>query len=482
MLLTILAACGNGDTTPTPAPAIDGQTPDAPPGGDGTDEEDGGPPVFLPPDYVLPDATPVARYTPDGRRIIRVASWFDRFFDSTHTAITDDPGLTNPETAQMELDRVRYVEEKYNVFIEFVNMTWEGIMENIPISIMSGIPDAEIYMVNPQFGIPAVLNGFATSLEEMGLSDHPIMSGESNVLTSLHIPGTDNTYLIQAAGFETSMYLMGFNLDMLQAHGLEDPRDLWHRGEWTWERFREYAVAVTDSARNIYGWSGYWTNFLSSLLFSNNAAIAAGPVQTLDHPNTVEVLNFIDQLYNVDRVARPWNPDSWPINNNLFAEGLSGFFMANHWLLNEQSGGFVGAVASLPFEVGVVPFPVGPQGNAETMFTAGADGNFFFIPRFVENPRLVFDVFYDLMNWFDDDLYFRDDHEWAMNSFGTPENWAMYLEVYGRFGFDMWGDLGTGFSILAMIEQTVESPTYTPIQLVETWRQVFQDALDHFFR
>ena len=426
------------------------------------------------------DSDGVIRYK-DGKRHIIIAGAYDRYYDSTHDNINANPNVVDPETAQMALDRVRYVEEKYNVYIEFVNMTWEGIMENIPISIMSGIPDADAYFTDTQMTVPAVLNGMALSLESMDLQDHDVMkTGGNIVMESLKIPGQNETYLFRAAGVNQGMYMMGYNRELIAANGLADPQELWDRGEWTWEVFREYCRVITDPTMDIYGWSGYWTNFITGLLFSNNAAFAAGPTQTIDSPPTMEVLNFLHELYNVDRTARPWVTGNWEINNNLYAEGKSGFWISASWLNNEQGGMFG---ENMTFDFGMVPFPIGPQGNAATMPTENAEGSFYFIPQNIGRPREVFDVIYDLTNWFEDDLEYRDDLTWLKNSLVTEKNFDAYMSVVGRPGFDLMHNLpGVAPSIELMLQNIDAPPEYTPAQYAETYKQVFQDALDNFFR
>ena len=472
-IFVMLAACSDNNTGD---PAVTGPGPVLTEPGDG-DEEDGGPPTFVPPDYNLPDKeADVIRYTADGKRHIIIASWFDIYYDSRHTDIFDAPTVSDPETAQMGLDRVRYVEEKYNVYIEYVNMTWEGINENIPISIMSGIPDADIYMIDLGFGIPAVLNGLATPLEDMGLpADHDVFkTGGNIVMESFKIPGQDKTYMFTDAGINIAMYMMGYNREMLQSHNLEDPQDLFDKGEWTWDVFRDYCRIVTDPSQDIYGWSGYWTNFVQSMLFSNDTAFAAGPEQTVDSPKTIEVLNFIHELYNVDKTARPWDPSDWEINNNLFAEGKSAFWVSVFWINSGQG-------ENVTFDIGMVPFPVGPQGDVNTYATDNVSGNWYMIPRYIKDPGEVFNVFYDLTNWFDGDLEYRDDLGWWMDDMISERNIDLHMQVAGRKGFDLFGSLGFGPSIDMMLQQTVEPPMYTPAQYVETYRQVYQDALDNYF-
>jgi len=473
-IFVMLAACG-GSGGGNNGSGTDGNQTDGP-GGDGEEE---GPPTFTPPDYNLPEKeADVIRYTADGRRHIIIGTFYDMYYDSTHSDIWANPNVVDPETAQMTWDRVQYVMDKYNVFIEFVNMTWDGIIENIPISIMTGIPDADVYLCDTQFGIPAVLNGMATSLESMGIpADHDVFAppGTNLVMQSFKIPGQNETFMFKGAGMDTGMYMLGYNRDMLQSHNLEDPQDLWDKGEWTWDVFREYCRTLTDTTQDIYGYSGLWTNFLQSLLFSNDTAFAPGPNQAVNSPKTLEVLNFIHELYNVDQTARPWNSDDWAINNSVFAEGKSGFWIAAFWI-NDEFGG-----VNSTFDIGMVPFPVGPQGNANTMATTNISGNWYIIPRYIKDADEVFNIMYDLQNWYDYDLEYRDDIQWWKDLMISEANIEYYMKVSGRMGFDLLMDLGFGPSIPMMLTTTEGPPQYTPAQYAETYSQVFQDALDNYF-
>ena len=43
-----------------------------------------------------------------------------------------------------------------------------------------------------------------------------------------------------------NMYSILYHTDLIEAAGLEDPRELFYKGEWTWDKFYEYAEALTE--------------------------------------------------------------------------------------------------------------------------------------------------------------------------------------------------------------------------------------------
>ena len=77
----------------------------------------------------------------DGHRVIKIGTWYSHFYDSTHTSIDDNPNYDDPDEAQMQFDNLKAIEEKYDVEIEFVNLTFNGVRESINTSILAGQPD-----------------------------------------------------------------------------------------------------------------------------------------------------------------------------------------------------------------------------------------------------------------------------------------------------------------------------------------------------
>lgn len=493
-LFAMLAACNNGTEEP-----VD-NTP-APPGGE--ESEDEGPPVFTPPDIEMPDIdeSQFVYREKDGKRHIIIGTWWDVYYDSRHESIYDNPADSiNVETATMELEKVREIEEKYNVYLEFRDLTWDGIIESILVSIMSGTPDCDIYMVDMQFGLSPILNNMAIALEDMDMNpeykeDVLAAPGLNNVMRSLPIPGTDKTYLFNAAGVDVGMYVLGYNRDMVQAAGLEDPQDLWYAGEWTWDKFREQCIALTKPDEGIYGLSvPYGFHFLTPMLFSNETVIAGNVDTTIEDPKTVETLSFIYDLYVTDKCALPFDTsDYWAANNDEpFMAQKSGFNVTAAWINQE----YIRGNDVMPFEIGIVPFPTGPSAESkDSIATINAfDGNWYFIPRYIKDAGEVFNVFYDWVNWYNypenpEWKEYRDDTEWLFDQLISDENIDIYMEVIetiGRpLGFDMWASLGGGFSMLDLTGYNeggafIES-SYTPASMAATYHPVFQDALDHYF-
>jgi multiple sugar transport system substrate-binding protein len=241
-----LAACGNSDKA-------DKETGTDVQASDDTDAADSGDTDAGDAAATEPPATPTT--VPDkyeafdfGGRTVKVATWYDVYYTSDHSSIEEDPKLTDAETAQMKLDNVRRIEEKYKCKIQFVNMGWSGIMNSVSTSIAAGTPECDIYMVDLQFGFPAVFNGLAQELSAVALEGSDLL-GAHEVLESMKIDVIDGTYLFRVTEPATYGIFMGYNATMIQDLGLDDPQELYKNGQWTWDKMAQMAKQAQGISR-----------------------------------------------------------------------------------------------------------------------------------------------------------------------------------------------------------------------------------------
>lgn len=468
-----LVACGNKeddkgtDTGTTPAPSTS----------EDTDKPDDVEPA--------PTEEPVVDKYPGfdfGGREIKVGLWWDYYYTSEHTDIADDPGLSNPETAQMRLDNVRRIEEKYNVKIKFVNLGWEGIIESINTSITAGTPECDIYYTDLQFGIPAAVNGLAQDLSSFVPADSDLFTDQI-ILKPLEALG--GTYFFAEQGLPQNGIFMGYNATMLDELGLEDPQALYARGEWTWEKFAEYAAAGTqdldnDGTVDVYGYGGVFTDFVNGLLKNNGADLAATKTEGLSSQATVETFEFIDRIYNQDKSGRPWNWDDWNDNLLAWSDGKVMFWTGQAWLLKQEADAAVAEGAELPFEYHVVPYPIGPSGDGT--ISSPVSGNWYIVPVGVQEPEKVFQIFEEFSNWHQGETELRDDPTWFESCFTTYEDVEIAFATGENLSLDVWDKLSPGFDFGATLwGPIVVDKTSTVAQAIEAAKPVLQDSIDAFY-
>ena len=420
-------------------------------------------------------------------REIHIGSWFDMYYTSQHSSPSDNKGETNIANAEMQLENMRNIEEKYNVKLIVDNLTWDGIIESINNSIIAGTPDCDVYLTDLQFGVPAVLNNYAQPLSSFVPEDNDIFK-DQEVMTYLNVLNMEESYLFGPYAVNTSAYMLGFNLDAINAANLENPQDLYDRGEWTWDKFYEYCKVLTengdtngDGVVDMYRYSGWWTTFFSQMMLANGANVAGTDTQGLDSKPTQEVLEFISKLYK-DGYAQPWNKDDWDTNVKSVASGAAAFWTTAHWV--EQQYFIDPETGETPFTIGIVPFPIGPSANKDDIKTRCETDNKYFIPVGVKDPELVYNVMYDWINWHKGDPELRDDTEWAENMMTSGSDADLsarnfeYLSECGKNAYlDLWDKLGIDIGVFNLV--TLDAET-TPASLAEAHSGEIQAALDAY--
>ncbi len=488
-----MAACGNGGTeTPDPTKA---------PVTDNTDNTD----------------KPVTNNnnTSGTNDEIIIGSWWYQYYDSLNVADgdmtvspdwvsaqeapDDTPELAetkakNRNIAQLKWDNVTKIEQKYGVKFWWENLTYEGVTDSINTSILAGAPDCDIYLVDAGMAVPAQVNGLAIDLKTILPADHDIFTEQK--VASYYDLGDGKAcifYNVNAEGKVAATYPLAFNMQMLEDNNLEDPRELYKRGEWTWDKFIEYCQVLTqdtdgDGQNDQWGYCGFSGETFEQLMMSNGANIARGTTETLSSAAVGEVLQMVQDMYLTYNVCPPYDFEGEPWNSmrNFYREGTVGFFPIAVWIQN-ANGDYSAASpeTNLTWDTAYVRWPVGPSGNQET--NAGKNdipSGAFIIPAGVAEPEKVFNVMYDFWNWFDGDTSIRDDKSalnWWYNENAFEEelqeaNFAVMEDCGSHTTFDLWNSMNVGYDFNALLQGTV-----TPAQFQETYKQQVQDAIDSYF-
>jgi hypothetical protein len=440
-----------------------------------------------------PQTTGVASNWP---RDVNIGTWWIQYYDSSHTAVEDDPSYSGTLAAELKLENVRKIEEETGAKFYWQNLTFEGVKESINTSILAGSPDCDIYLVDLNFGIPAALNGLALDLKTVLPEDSDIFTDQ--VVARYLDLGDGKASLIkrvEKASTVEATYPLGFNKQLLDNNNLEDPRDLYARGEWTWEKFIEYCQVLTqdtdgDGQIDQYGYGGFSDDTFGQLLMSNGAHIATGTTEELSSAATGETLQMVYDMYNTYKVCYPYDMESDDHAATMrwtYTQGNVGFFPIAAWIAGEKADYDVNGDkgTTLAFDTIYVQWPVGPSGDAATNAGKVSAGEFYIIPAGIPDPDKVYNILYDMWNWYDGDTTLRDDPEanaWWYGVTGKTEeiqnnNFDIMYDVGSRETFELWNNLGVSYDFKSLIGGSV-----TPAQFQETYKQQVQDALDAYFK
>ncbi len=174
--------------------------------------------------------------------------------------------------------------------------------------------------------------------------------------------------------------LVYYNKTMLKDAGLEDPYELSQKGQWTWDRYREYAIKMTKFGPNgkplKFGTQspGMPVNLIPIWAFGGDLMTPDFKHSRLGDPNTIRAIQFLHDL--------PWKDHCSPNP----AEAANGAFTFESGKLG-MSFDFMGVSPTYrkkvkDFEWDVCPVPSGPHGGVSLV-----KGNQLVIYRETEHPQ-----------------------------------------------------------------------------------------------
>ena len=415
-----------------------------------------------------------------GGRVIKIAVFYDMYYDSFDESLEDNPGLEDVERGQLMFDNVKRIEEKYNCKIEYVNPGSEALKSSLQTSVVAGTPDYDVYLTQMSFALALAVNGYFTDLSTIK-GDYLDLNNDQNILRTLEMAGT-NCFFEKSVPNVTTTYL-AYNAEMIKDAGLTDPRELYANGEWTWEKFAEYCTKLTKDTDNngetdIFGYGGDLQMTIQEFLASNDAILVKEDGnEGLSDPKVLETFTYLGQLYSEKKVARPVVDD--------YYEGLYGWINKQNafgptkmWVL--QTG-----AKDIDFEYHIVPFPQGPSGQGEN---AGQSfGDYFVIPRGVKDPDKVYQVLEEFFGWYCDDYDVRDEDMIAIGEgcFMDEADLTMAFEM-GNWGCgDIWTEIDNSTSpnreegsLINGIFSFVINGEKTAAEAVESVKQPFQDDIN----
>lgn len=268
-----------------------------------------------------------------------------------------------------EKARQKNVEEKYNTKIEYVTVT--DTTARLITSSVAGEPFADIVMIPLREAFPKlVVEGYVQPLDDV--IDLNLPAFGSNPVTMMNGKFQDKQYGVTMP--YTESHGLYYDKTMLQKMGLQDPYELQEKGEWTWDKFLEMLKQIKAGGKVPLHFDSE-SLLASVLIYTNEGKIEdeASNKIVLDEPNSMEALQFFNDLYNVHKVIHKDEEAS-------FGDGGIAFVNGYRW-------DNLGYVKDKPDDIGYVFFPKGPK--ATGYVTPYDKMNLWYVPQGVTNAKAV---------------------------------------------------------------------------------------------
>ncbi len=277
----------------------------------------------------------------------------------------NDQGYPNPDADAMSeayYNRIKFVEENYNCKIEYVDCTG-SYYDKYVTSVLAGEPIVDIgYMMT--YHVPALAEGgIIQPLNNYSSYDMNDFIWRPDVTEAGFYAG--NYYTTLRKNYEVR-YGVFWNKTLFEKYNLPNLYELVDSGEWTWDKFKEIAIAGNVDSNNDGTIDIYGFNARESLewnyLYSNEANVVtktdSGMTIDLSDPKVIEALTaYHDFCTTVKfRNAIDWSTESWDSFIKGFRDGQYMMCLEESWIsgsyLEVADGGMVD-------EWGWVPFPKG---------------------------------------------------------------------------------------------------------------------------
>lgn len=178
-----------------------------------------------------------------------------------------------------------------------------------------------------------------------------------------------------AAVADVSPLVLYYNKDMLDQAGLDDPMELYKKGEWTFDTFKQMCKTLTvdtDGDGNTdrwglccwYPWAWLGANHTALCKINENGLYELN----LSDPAVVQTSEFVQDMYYTSK----WRGIDGDNIYTSFYQGRNAFLQEYSW---SETNNIIPAkkAKQFDFEYGVVPTPYGPN-NTEKTNVAHASG------------------------------------------------------------------------------------------------------------
>ncbi len=297
--------------------------------------------------------------------------WFS-FYDSFHPNSSG-----NTKALCLEL-----FEEKYGGEIEYVETTWQNRFNDMSTKIIGGdgidfCPGGDLDSF-PR-GVP---NGQYQSYDDYMNWDNPLWA-EQKSLNDKFLLG-DKHYIIctQATGGQVVIY----NRSTIEAMGLDDPAELFAKGEWTWDTFRSMLLEYCDPDAEQYGLDG-WFNEQPLMLTSGVPSLEMKDgklVHNVNDPNLERVMSFMYGL-NTSGLVLDKNLFGWNEHPEFIGEGKELFYICGTYTI-ESSPDIWTKTYGNQEDVMFVPLPKDPEAD-KYYLPAGLEA--YMLCKGAQNPEGV---------------------------------------------------------------------------------------------
>lgn len=386
--------------------------------------------------------------------------------------------------------RQKEIEQKYNCKIVGVN-AYPNTTYLQPL-IMSGEKVGDVLDMMPDMWVPASQAGYLTPWDDVKGVD---VNADKWVKAYTNMAVLDGKHWGLSYNRPPEVRgCMFFNKTMLSNYNQPDLYELVKKGEWTFDKFREIAIACTKDSDNDGKNDTYGMNYLHKynsveyFVAANDGRLVKDEsgkmVTNFSTQNVLDALQFVYDLYHTDKVVEINPKDApesttkdypWDYSITRFMEGKTAFIVGDSWMADNS-------LKKMKDDFGIIPLPKGPAAND---YTSLANNMRIFAVtstnKDLDKTALIWNALTEPMEGFEGDLWWQEDmRDEIYRDDQSIEMYNMLLEKsFIDYGYQVT-DLGFNFENVA-IHDSVYMNIKSPAAALDSIKGMFQEQVDAIF-
>jgi|GEM_PF-432608 len=330
-----------------------------------------------------------------------------------------DPATSdNYQRDRLIWNNARRVEHVFNLTIGENRIIPQRLLTTFRGSNMTGEPFADIVKTPGDLIFSAVRYDWLHSLSDINLPSSDLLGAQ--MYSRIVVEDARGAWAFMSAEPQTSAFTLGINMDIINAVGAPSPIELYNSGRWTWDAWLNIMrLAICDTSGSgrtgrRWGVGGDPGELMRHLIGSNDSNIVNENFELVwDTPNNLEAIEFFHILMR----EQLWGSDGWhmtgppvefdPADMDSYIIMSTGISRAGYTggMFMDGNSAFVANVdwnianGNLPFELAIVPMPLGPSNSSGTTWLGGFEDGLVLPTTSVWEPKHVLMIMEEFMSW-----------------------------------------------------------------------------------
>lgn len=355
---------------------------------------------------------------------------------------------------------VKLFEETYGGKIDYLQCTWEEWQDRLGALISSG--DSPDLVDKSDTSFPMLMN--KNMYEDLtGYIDltQPQWAGMEELIESYSWQGKHYYYPFTVNALPNCLI---YNKTVFEDNGVDDPKDLYDKGEWTWDSFqncmRQFMDNVDGALGGVYGLLG--TNII---ITTGVPLIGTDLSNNINTPEVERAALFLDGLRREKLAVRGdgmWSNETAPL-----AKGEVGFLGVGQWKITDYC-----KLKNNTDEFGFVPYPRDPSADK---YYYGSTNFGYMVPKGSQNIEGAA-AFIDIMRQCNTDPDLREvQRESIMNDKKYSDEQYEFLTSFEEIEkFDMVLDIYAGVStnLATVVDEMMTNLAFEQGENQQSWAQL----------